>query len=120
MPQSDTYKRDETPAAKVTRDIALAANTKEPIDTSRAQQVQQRAVAATINGNGVTTNADEDSVTAVKDATPNTQYPGAAEIEAREVETAKEFKPDGKLSMRKRLVRLAKRVETNRFCPDLH
>lgn len=63
--------------------------------------------------------ADEDGVAAVNDAFPNTRYPGAAKIEAREIEAAKDLNANGKLPMRKRLVKIMKRGKYNKFCPSL-
>lgn len=72
-----------------------------------------------LDNRDVAATADEDGVAIVDDAFPNTRYPGAAEIENREIEAAKDLNTNGKLPMRRRLVKFMKREKYNKFCPSL-
>lgn len=117
MPKSYNYKRNTVAAANVTKDAPDAATEVEAANKSKAK----RDVVSTGEEDGVVAKAAEKGVAAADgDASPNTQYPGATEIEAREVGKGRGGKVDVKLPMRKRVVKyLRKRVETNSFCPHV-
>ncbi|TLD37952.1 hypothetical protein E2P81_ATG03627 [Venturia nashicola] len=113
-PNAPDYNPTETPAAKVTTDHPATAviDAKIPDKSLANREVTERDVIST---------TEKDTVATVADDTPNVQYPGAAEIEAREAEESTRVVPVVKLPVGKRAVwYLEKRVKTNPFCPKLY